>query len=130
MTADSTNNNSTTEICIEWSEIYNRCQIKSSGTVDSTASDQRPTETGGNSDERGVVTNTAETSTSKDSSDRMAMIIGTIIGGIIFIFLLIVVTLTAIVCLRKRHLRKRSNHLINGPPAPELKCEHLKLIPS
>ena len=119
-TADSINNNGATETCTEWSEIYSNCQIKSSETVDSTVSDQRPTETGGDT---GVVTNTADTSTSKGSSDRMPVIIGTIIGGIIFIFLLMVVILMIIVCLRKRHLHKRSNHLINGPAVPQLKCE-------
>ena len=126
MIADSINNNSATEVCTEWSEIYNNCQMKSPGTVESTVSDQRPTETSGDTDDRGVVTNTADTSTSKGSSDRMPVIVGTIIGGIIFIFLLMVVILMTIVCLRKRHLHKRSNHLINGPVAvPELKCEQL-----
>ena len=114
-TADTINNNSASEICTEWSEIYSNCQMKSSGTA----------ETGGNTDDRSVVTNTAETNTSKGSSNRMAVIVGTIIGGMIFVFLLIVVILTAIICLRKRRLRKKSNHLINGPAVPELKCEQI-----
>lgn len=119
MSADSINSDGATETCTEWSEIYNNCPR----TVDPTVSNQRPTETGGNEDDRDIVTNTADTGTSKGSSDRMPVIVGTIIGGIIFIFLLMVVILMAIVCLRKRHLHKRSNHLINGPIVPELKCE-------
>jgi len=119
-TADSINNNNN-EMCTEWSEIYNNCQLKSSATE---ASDHRPTETSGTSD-RTVVTNTAESNTSKDSSDEMAIIIGVIIGGLIFVFLLTVIVLTVIVCLRKRHLSKRSDHLINGPAVLELKCEQI-----
>jgi len=51
----------------------------------------------------------------------MAVIVGTVIGGIIFVFLLMVVILTAIVCLRKRYFRQRSNHLIHGPAVLERK---------
>lgn len=115
---DRTNN--TTETCTEWSVLYNNCQVKSAGTVESTTSDKRPTETSGT---RNVVTNTAESDTSKGSADEMAMIVGTVIGAIVFVFLLIVTTLTAIVCLRKRRFRKTSNHLINGPVMLELKSE-------
>lgn len=107
--------NNSSESCIKWSEIYNNCQMKS-GMVESTASDQRPT---------GTITNTAETDASENSSDKMAMIVGTVIGGMVFVFLLTVITLTAIVCLRKRRLRKASTHLINGPIVLELKCKQI-----
>ena len=118
LAADSADNN-TSEICTEWSEVYTNCEAN---TVESTNSDQRPTETSGATDRNGV-TNTAEENTSKGSNNNMVVIIGTIIGGILFVFLLIVIILTAIVCLRKRHFHKKSNHLINGPPVLELKCE-------
>ena len=116
---DSADNNST-ETCTEWSEIYNNCEARPLTTVETSGSDQRPTETSGNTSDRTSVTNTADNGTSKDP---IALIVGSIIGGTIFVFILIIITLTAIVCLRKRHLRKRSNHLINGPPVLELKCE-------
>lgn len=116
ITADSTDN-ITSEICTEWHEIYSNCQVKS--TAEPTGSDQGPTETSGTSDRTGV-TNTPETNTSKGSSDKMALIVGTVVGGIIFVFLLIVIVLTAIVCYKKRHQHKRLNHLIHGPV---LECE-------
>lgn len=122
--ADSVSNN-TREICSEWSEIYNNCEVKSSGTVESTVSNQKPTETSGTSNRPGSVTNAPGTDTSQGSSrNKTAIIVGAIIGGVASVFILAVVVLTAIVCLRKRSLHKRSNHLINGPPVLELKCKH------
>ena len=113
--AGSIKNTSFSDTCTEWSEVYDNCQIKPSGTTDSTVSDQVPSRS---PDDRRVVT---DTSTSKDSTDKMAVIVGTVIGGIIFVFLLMVVILTAIVCLRKRYFRQRSNHLIHGPAVLERK---------
>ena len=113
--AGSINNTSFSDTCTEWSQVYNNCQIKPSGAADPTVSDQMSSRS---PDYRTVVT---DTGTSKDSSDNMALIVGTVIGGIIFVFLLMVVVLTAIVCLRKRYFRQRSNHLIHGPAVLECK---------
>jgi len=109
-------------LCHHWSDFFtNDCQRLQLGDP---INDHIPTETSGTSDgPSNPVTNTADTSTSKGSRSNVAVIIAASISGAVIIFLLMIVTMIAIVCIRKRHQQSISDHLIHGPVGLDLKCE-------